>query len=228
MVDNIETFAAMVLQPEGGPLTDEQFLAFCEQYPDYRIESTAEGNIVVQHPVPLGTSRRNVVITAQLGVWAERDGRGEGFDSSTGFILANGTRRSPDSALISNERWNTLSDDDAMWHATPEFVIELRSVSDRIKTLRGKMQKWIENGVSLAWLIDPKERTVEIYRTGATSGSFDGAGRGRRRRTGGRLCVEDGAGLVARTQRPAEARTAEFHRCDSIPLPAACRCAPSR
>ena len=70
--------------------------------------------------------------------------------------------------MISNERWNTLSDDDAMWHATPEFVIELRSVSDRIKTLRGKMQEWIENGVSLAWLIDPKERTVEIYRTGAT------------------------------------------------------------
>ena len=167
VVDNIETFAAMVLQPEGGPLTDEQFLAFCEQYPDYRIESTAEGNIVVQHPVPLGTSRRNVVITAQLGVWAERDGRGEGFDSSTGFILANGTRRSPDSALISNERWNTLSDDDAMWHATPEFVIEQRSKSDRIRTLRARMHEWITNGVSLGWLIDPKERTVEIYRPGA-------------------------------------------------------------
>ena len=167
VVDNIEAFAGLVLQPEGGPLTDEQFLALCERYRDYRIESTAEGDIIIEPPAHPKTGRRNAVITSQLVVWAEEDGRGEAYDSSAGFFLVSGARRSADSAWVSKERMQGLEDDDAMWHATPEFVIELRSKSDRIKTLRAKMQEWIANGASLAWLIDPKERTVEIYRSGA-------------------------------------------------------------
>jgi len=167
VVDKFETFAGVVLQPESGPLTDEEFLALCQQYPDYRIESTAEGDIIIMPPAHPRTGRRNAAITAQLFNWAEQDGRGEAYDSSSGFFLVSGARRSADSAWVSRERLKGLDDDHAMWHATPEFVIELRSGSDRIKTLRAKMQEWIANGVSLAWLIDPKERTVEIYRPGA-------------------------------------------------------------
>lgn len=48
----------------------------------------------------------------------------------------------------------------------PEFVIELRSPSDRLATLQEKMQAWIANGAELAWLIDPQRKAVEIYRPG--------------------------------------------------------------
>ncbi len=47
------------------------------------------------------------------------------------------------------------------WHLSPDFVIELRSQTDRVRTLREKMREWIDNGVQLAWLIDPDTRTVE-------------------------------------------------------------------
>jgi Uma2 family endonuclease len=50
------------------------------------------------------------------------------------------------------------------WHLCPDFVIEVRSQTDRSRTLREKMGEWIDNGAQLAWLIDPESRTVEIYR----------------------------------------------------------------
>jgi len=56
-----------------------------------------------------------------------------------------------------------------MWHVTPEFVIELKSSSDRLETLRAKMREWTANGVSLGWLINPEIRSVEIYRADGSS-----------------------------------------------------------
>jgi Uma2 family endonuclease len=164
LIDQFETFAGAVLQPVGSALTDAQFLALCARYPDYRVETTAEGDIVIMPPAHPRTGQRNAAITCQLVAWAERDGRGEAFDSSAGFFLRNGARRSPDSAWISRERLKGLQDDAAMWHVTPEFVIELKSASDRLETLRAKMREWTTYGVSLAWLIDPETRSVEIYR----------------------------------------------------------------
>jgi Uma2 family endonuclease len=164
LVDQFETFRGALLQPAGTPLSDAQFLALCAQYPDCRIETTAEGDILIMPPAHPRTGQRNAAITYQLFAWTEMDGRGEAFDSSAGFFLSNGARRSPDSAWVSRERLKSLPDEAAMWHVTPEFVIELKSASDRIETLRSKMREWTANGVALAWLIIPETRSVEIYR----------------------------------------------------------------
>ena len=48
----------------------------------------------------------------------------------------------------------------------PEFVIEVRSKSDRLAELQEKMRMWIANGAELAWLVDPSRKAVEIYRPG--------------------------------------------------------------
>ena len=45
----------------------------------------------------------------------------------------------------------------------PEFVLELRSPTDRLEVVREKMQEYMENGAELGWLIDPQERRVYIY-----------------------------------------------------------------
>ena len=164
MVDQFETFAGAVLQPANTPLTDAQFLALCAHYPDYRIETTAQGDIIIMPPAHPRTGQRNAAITHQLVAWTEQDGRGEAFDSSAGFFLKNGARRSPDSAWVSHQRLKDLQDDAAMWHVTPEFVIELKSASDRLEILRAKMREWTTYGAVLAWLINPEDRSVEIYR----------------------------------------------------------------
>lgn len=45
--------------------------------------------------------------------------------------------------------------------------MELRSASDSLPSLPAKMQEYRENGARLGWLIDPQNRTVEIYREGS-------------------------------------------------------------
>jgi len=46
----------------------------------------------------------------------------------------------------------------------PDFVIELRSASDRLTPLQAKMQEYVDNGAVLGWLIDRTQRTVTVYR----------------------------------------------------------------
>jgi Uma2 family endonuclease len=55
---------------------------------------------------------------------------------------------------------------DKFWHLCPDFVVELKSPTDRLPVLRAKMAEWIANGAQLGWLIDPERRAVEIYRPG--------------------------------------------------------------
>jgi Uma2 family endonuclease len=120
-------------------------------------------------PANSKTGARNFWINFQLAAWAEQDSRGRGFDSSAGFVLPNGALLSPDAAWISHSRLDSISplDEDTFFHLCPDFVIELKSPSDRLRVLRGKMDQWIANGTQLGWLIDPDTRSVEVYRPGS-------------------------------------------------------------
>lgn len=140
-------------------LTDEQFEEFCAQYRDYRLEYTAEGEVIIMPPTDPKTGIRNAVITKRLGNWADAVRRGYITDSSAGFVLPNRARLSPDAAWISKDRLDRRP-------TCPEFVIELLSPSDRRKLAHEKMLEWINNGAELGWLIDPFQRTVAIYRPG--------------------------------------------------------------
>ncbi|QIZ71676.1 Uma2 family endonuclease [Oxynema aestuarii] len=147
-------------------MTDQQFFTFCQQNRDYRIERTATGEITIISPTGSETGNRNFDLILQFGIWTKQNQTGIGFDSSTGFTLPNGAIRSSDVAWIKRERWNALTPEQKQTFAPicPDFVVELRSPSDNLKTLQDKLQEYIENGVSLGWLIDRKERKVYIYR----------------------------------------------------------------
>jgi Uma2 family endonuclease len=152
-----------------GPMTDDAFAEFCSEHPDLFFEMTAEGELIVMPPNFTLTGIRNGEITGQLRDWARRDGRGIASDPSSGFVLSSGARRSPDAAWTGRTRIGQLDPAtvERFWHLCPDFVIELRSHTDRLPVLRAKMREWIENGAQLAWLIDPERRAVEIYRPGA-------------------------------------------------------------
>ena len=133
-----------------------------------RVERDANGEILVMTPAGSRTSKINMRIGRLLDEWAEADGRGVAFDSNGGFTLPDGSMRAADAAWVSLPRWKALSDADQSRYAPlcPDFVIELRSPTDSLSELREKMQQWIANGAQLAWLIDPIERAVSIYRPG--------------------------------------------------------------
>ncbi|MDJ1174043.1 Uma2 family endonuclease [Roseofilum capinflatum] len=149
-------------------VTQAQFEALAASNRDLRLERTAKGELIVNPPTGWETGKRNRSIIAQLDRWYEENKQGEAFDSSTGFILPNGATRSPDACWISQERWDTLTDEQkgTFPNICPDFVVELRSKSDTLKSLQEKMQEYMENGARLGWLIDLQQRTVEVYRVG--------------------------------------------------------------
>lgn len=147
-------------------LTDDQFFEFCQINRDLRIERTAEGDLLIMPPAGGETGNRNAALTTLLTSWAWQDGTGVAFDSSTGFTLPNGAMRSPDAAWVKRSRLAALTSEQKVKFLPlcPDFVIELRSPSDSLRSLRAKMREYIENGVQLGWLINPITRRVYVYR----------------------------------------------------------------
>lgn len=164
----IETPFHLVLDVRAVGLTDEQFFRLCVDNRDLRFELTAEGELIIMPPTGLETGWRNAKITQRLGHWAEEDGSGLVFDSSTMFTLPNGARRSPDASWMRRERWDALTREDRrrFSHICPDFVLELRSTSDSLAELQAKMQEYIANGAELGWLLDPEATRVYIYHQG--------------------------------------------------------------
>lgn len=158
----------IVLQmPSELQMTDEQFFEFCQINCDLRIERNEFGDISIMSPTGGTTGNRSFSIALQLGIWAEQDGTGICFDSSTGFKLSTGADRSPDASWMKLERWDSLSKEQQEKFAPicPDFVIELRFPSDNLKLLQEKMAEYMrEPGIQLGWLIDRLNRKVYIYR----------------------------------------------------------------
>ncbi len=158
-------------------MTNEEFVAFCLEQRELKIERTAEGEIILMPPTYSKTGKTNVEILLQLAFWNKKAKLGEVFDSSTGFTLPNGAMRSPDASWIANERWNALTPQQQNSFAPicPDFVIELKSESDTVGELTKKMeQDWLGNGCRLGWLIDPDEAKVYIFRADGSRDTIDG------------------------------------------------------
>ena len=151
-----------------GTLTDEAFYQLCQANPDVKFERSAQGELIIMSPTGGESGRRNADIAIDLGIWNRQTQLGYTFDSSTCFKLPNGAERSPDAAWIEASRWEALSPEarDKFPPIAPDFVIELRSSSDRLPTLQAKMQEYRDNGVRLGWLLNPQDQQVEIYRPG--------------------------------------------------------------
>ncbi|MBW4618342.1 MAG: Uma2 family endonuclease [Cyanosarcina radialis HA8281-LM2] len=150
-------------------VTQEQFAALAAVNRDLKLERTARGELIVNPPTGWETGKRNRSLTGQLDRWyEENEDLGKAFDSSTGFILPNGATRSPDASWVSKQRWDALTPEQKGTFANicPDFVVELRSSSDRLESLQAKMKEYIDNGTLLGWLLDPQQRRVEVYRPG--------------------------------------------------------------
>jgi len=158
----------LTLNVKSAGLTEEQFYQLCADNPELRLELTADGELVILSPTGAKTGRRNARLTRRLDAWAEKNNAGVTFDSSTGFTLPNGAKRSPDASWVKRERWESLTEKQQEDFAPlcPDFVVELRSAKDRLSTLQHKMEEYVANGARLGWLIDPKAKRVYVYRSG--------------------------------------------------------------
>jgi|SRR5580692_10341127 Uma2 family endonuclease len=160
------------------PLSDEEFFDFCMENSSLRIERDASGEITIMPPAGFETGYRNNDLSRQLGNWAVSDGRGVALDSNTEYFLPNGAARSPDASWVLKSRLESLTKQQKkrFVHLCPDFVVELRSPSDRLPALKAKMEECIENGAQSGWLIDADLRTVCVYRPGRPAEEMQGIG----------------------------------------------------
>jgi Uma2 family endonuclease len=147
-------------------LSDEQFYHICQNNRELKFERTTQGDLIIMSPVGGESGNREADLLIDLGIWNRQTGLGFIFSSSTIFKLPNGADRSPDVAWIRREKWLALSQQQRQKFPplAPDFVIELRSATDKLETLRYKMLEYQEAGVLLGWLINPQQQQVEIYR----------------------------------------------------------------
>jgi Uma2 family endonuclease len=150
------------------PMSDADFLRFCAANEPMRFERGADGEIIVTSPTGTEGSGYETDVTIELALWARADGRGGAFGSNAGFKLPDTSVRAADAAWVTWQRWNSVSREEREGFAPicPEFVIEVRSRTDRLAPLQEKMEQWITNGAEVAWLIDPIEKAVTVYRPG--------------------------------------------------------------
>ena len=151
-------------------VTQEQFAILAVANRDLKLERNARGELIVNPPTGWETGQRNLSISGQLYRWyEENENLGKAFDSSTGFILPNGATRSLDACCGSQVRLDALNAEQKGTFAIicPDFVVELRSSSDKLESLQAKMNEYVDNGAKLGWLLDPQPRRVEIYRPGS-------------------------------------------------------------
>lgn len=156
----------IILNIKNVGLSNEQFYQLCQVNDQWRLEETAQGELIIMPPVGAISDNRESELNALVWLWNRQTKLGKVFSSSTVFILPNGGKRAPDVAWIFNERWNTLTLEEQEKFAPicPDFVIEVRSRTDSLSQLQAKMKEYFNSGLKLGWLIGPQNQKVEIYR----------------------------------------------------------------
>lgn len=155
------------LKPLANKITVEHFEQLCQLNPELKLETNDQGELVIMSPTGYETGKNNADLLIQLGIWNRQYQLGIVCDSSTGFILPNGAIRSPDVSWIAQARVAQFSKEEKtkFLPLTPDFALELMSPSDQLKTTQAKVYEYRDNGVKLAWLINPQQQQVEIYRS---------------------------------------------------------------
>jgi Uma2 family endonuclease len=162
------TAISLNLEPITQKLTHEQFYELCMANKDVAMERSPQGELIIMSPIGGESGAKEADYITDLNIWNRQTWLGIVFSSSTVFKLPGGGDRSPDAAWVKLERWNRLTREQQKKFPPlcPDFVIELRSESDRLKPLQAKMLEYLDSGLRLGWLIDPKNQMVEIYRAG--------------------------------------------------------------
>lgn len=157
-------------------MTHEEFFDFCAANKHLRIERDEDKQIIIMAPTGGETGNTHSEINFAVQLWNKQTHSGKTFDSSTGFILPDGSMRSPDVAWITQEKWDRLSREarKRFLPFAPDFLVEVLSPTDHLQPAQEKMHKWIQNGTRLAWLIVQTQSLSFIYRANGTTDKVEG------------------------------------------------------
>ena len=152
-----------------GAISDEDLERICNDNPGWKFELD-DGELVVN--VYAGDESADVghELNRQVGNWRVGGGGGRGRDAQAGYRMTDADGRTrllePDVSWVSPERLAAATRDDVKGAMSfnPDFVVEVRSPSDRLRDQQTKMDIWMHYGVRLGWLVDLDACNVWIYR----------------------------------------------------------------
>ena len=86
------------------------------------------------------------------------------FPADTGFVLFDdrATVRSPDAAFVRRDRLPELTN--TFVPVAPDLAVEVLSPTDRMADALAKVAMYLDAGVRLVWLVDPRSRTLTVFR----------------------------------------------------------------
>ncbi|AMJ64605.1 Uma2 family endonuclease [Hymenobacter sp. PAMC 26628] len=147
--------------------SDDDFFQFCQENDSARIERTADHEIIIMPPVGGDSSAASGDAYFQLALWSRHNG-GRPFESSVGFRLPDGAILSPDVSWLPTAAWESLTAQQRQKFLPicPDFVVEIKSPSDRLPVLQTKMEQWLQNGVRLGFLLNTETETAYVYAAG--------------------------------------------------------------
>jgi Uma2 family endonuclease len=153
-------------------MSEDDFFDFCQKNRNLRIERDADKTIKIMEPTGSESGYTEMEVSSELRNWSKEEKTGIAFSPSAGFTMPTGAVRASDASWLTLDKWLALpaTDRKKFAHVCPDFIVEVRSESDKLKELKEKMTEWINNGVRLGWLIDPQTQTSYIYRA---DGSID-------------------------------------------------------
>ena len=133
----------------------------------YDFQFSAQGELIVTAPSRPLSNRDETVINADLEMY-NRQNPGMCFSQTVAFRLPSNAQYMPDAAWITQERFDNLTEFELRntINGAPDFVVEVRSRSDRLTPLLAKMAEWMEGGARLGWMLDSIDRRVYIFRSG--------------------------------------------------------------
>ena len=145
--------------------------------PPHKSTELVRGRMIVREPPNTHHGRVQSTLNVLVGSFVRAHKLGAVFGQDTGFKIASNpdTVRAPDLAFVKRERLHLILPRGYSALA-PDLVAEILSPDDRRREVMSKIREWLEAGVSLAWLIDPENRTGEVFRSSGVNSSIASGG----------------------------------------------------
>lgn len=147
-----------------GPLTLEEF----EQVPELNTRLELSEGLLVREPQPEARHGAVVVNVLRALDAVARDRQLGRVVVEAGFLLSETppTVRRPDAAFVSFGRWPADSLPDGFWPFAPDLAVEVVSSSNTAADMQEKVLQYLAAGTDIVWVVQPRTRTVEVWRPG--------------------------------------------------------------
>jgi Uma2 family endonuclease len=90
---------------------------------------------------------------------------GHVLGADAGFRLPSKNVRSPDVSFVATGRFPGDRPPDDFGNLAPDLAVEILSPHDRPRHVLDKVGEYLEAGVRLIWVIDPRKRRAVVYRS---------------------------------------------------------------